>query len=326
MPIRLVLLSAAHVHAPSYAACAAAHPDAVLAGVWDDDFARGSEFSKQWSVPFFGSLEDALGSADAVVIASENTKHRDLALAAAKAGKHVLCEKPLATTVEDAEAMIQAAKEAGVNLMTAFPCPFSPAFHRLVSRLESGELGSIVSICATNQGSCPMGWFVDPAASGGGAIMDHTVHVADLFHRLLKAAPRQVHATASHNLRGLEVEDCGMLTLRYDSGVFCSLDSSWSVHSSFKTWGNVTMKVVCEKGLVEVDLFQQSLDYFHTGSKSHTVSGFGSNLDQLMVNEFLASITEKRPPKVTGEDGLAALKVALAAYDSVKKGEPCPLT
>lgn len=300
-------------------------PNADLVSVWDDDPARGQAFAAAHSVPFVAPLGEALAGADAVIIASENVRHRPLAVEAAQAGKHVLCEKPLATMVEDAEAMIQAAKDAGVNLMTAFPCPFSPAFHRLVARLQSGELGAIVAISATNQGSCPMGWFVDPEQSGGGAIMDHTVHVADLFHRLLAASPQSVHATANHNLRGLKVEDCGMLTLRYENGIFCSLDASWSVHSAFKTWGNVTLKVVCEKGLVEVDIFQQALDRYHPGGKSLSVAGFGSNLDALMVAEFVSSIIEERAPKVTGEDGLAALRVALAAYESVARGEPCPL-
>ena len=178
MALRIGILSAAHVHAPSYAHCINSNPRAELAGIWDDNIQRGERIASDHSAPFFGHLEDLFERVDAVAIASENIKHVELATKAAEQRKHILCEKPLATNADDAKQMIEAATAGGVTFMTALPCPFSPAFTKLQTRLSSGELGRIVAATTTNQGTCPFGWFVDEAASGGGALIDHTVHVA----------------------------------------------------------------------------------------------------------------------------------------------------
>jgi predicted dehydrogenase len=116
-----------------------------------------------------------------------------------------------------------------------------------------------------------------------------------------------------------------MLTIEYPSGVFASLDSSWSRPKSYKTWGDVTMKIVGEKGVIELDLFVQGLDLYSDASGAHGMLGYASNLDQAMVDEFLAAHTEKRKPKVTMQDGLAAADLALAAYESASTGQPVDL-
>jgi predicted dehydrogenase len=259
-----------------------------------------------------------LSIVDAVVIAGNNISHKEYALAAAEAGKHVLCEKPLATNSSDAQAMIDAANSAGVVLMTAFPCPFAPAFNRLVELARSGSMGKILAVCATNHGTCPMGWFVDSARSGGGAIMDHTVHVADLLNRLIGASPIVVSVQASSAMHNLSCEDIAMLTLDYGDGVFATLDASWSRIDGYKTWGDVTLKVVFEAGVIEVDLFRQGLDSYHNDGKSHQMVSYASNLDALMFAEFVSAIREKREPLTSGEDGLAAVKIVEQAYTSLQ--------
>ena len=322
MAVRLAILSAAHVHAPSYAACSKALPDAELTAVWDSDAARGERFAQNYETRFVANLNEALENCDAVVIASENVRHAELTEAAARAGKHVLCEKPLAVNAEQGEIMLRATREAGVTLMTAFPCPFSPAFRTARARVQNGDLGDLLAVCTTNRGSCPFGWFVEPEHSGGGAMIDHTVHVADLLRRVLGASPESVYAVTGHNMYGQAWDDTAMLALRYPKGVLATLDSSWSRPGSYKTWGDVTMGFVGSKGTLEIDLFAQSVEVYRDGAKTHTLAGYGSNLDLLMVGEFVAAIQEGRPPEVTGEDGWEAAKVALAGYASVDRREP----
>lgn len=320
--LRVGILSAAHVHTPSYADCLRRLDLAELVGVWDDDVGRGQAFAERHGCDFVGDRADLLSRCDAVVVTAENVRHRSLAVEACGMGKHVLCEKPLATTVADAQAMVDAARTAGVNLMTAFPCPFSPAFDKLQARVRNGDIGQVVAVCSTNRGSCPGGWFVQKELSGGGAMIDHTVHVADLLRRLLGCEPVRVQAQIGHNTYDQDWEDTAMLTLEYPNGVFATLDSSWSRPKSFKTWGDVTMNVVGEKGTIELDMFGPAIDRYHPGSKTHSVLGYGSNLDLAMVSEFVASVLENRLPKVTGEDGLAAVRVAEMAYASVGRMEP----
>ena len=207
-------------------------------------------------------------------------------------------------------------------MMTAFPCPFSPAFESAVAKVESGEIGKVLSVCATNHGKCPGGWFVEKEKSGGGALIDHVVHVSDLLRRLLKEEPSRVHAFTGNNMYGEEWEDTAMLTIDYPCGVFATIDSSWSRPTSYKTWGDVTMKIVGERGVIEVDLFVQSVDWYSNTSGAHSLVGYGSTVDQTMVDEFLRSVQANDAPKVTMQDGLAATKLAITGYESAESGQP----
>src|SRR5699024_9456389 len=137
----------------------------------------------------------------AIVVTSANAHHKDLVLEAARRGVHVLCEKPLATTVADAEEMVAACREAGVVLMTAFPVHFSPAVASLRSALADGALGELIGLTGTNNGKLPTArdWFTDVDLAGGGAMVDHTVHLAEILDSVL-GAPATVHATTNRIL------------------------------------------------------------------------------------------------------------------------------
>lgn len=320
MTLKVGLLVPAHVHAPSYVACCSQIADASIVGVWDHDEARGRKFAANFDVPYVSTQHELLDLCDAVVVTSENVRHKDLVMEALGQGKHVLCEKPLATSVADAEAMVSLAREKGLCLMTAFPCPYSPNWAKALDRVEKGEIGSVQAVCATNQGSCPHDWFVDVNESGGGAIMDHVVHVADLLHRLFGAAPAQVQAQKGHQMYEQSWEDSGIVTLQYESGAFATIDSSWCVPPGYRTWGNVTLNIVGEKGVIEVDLFKQEMHLHKTEGINHRMVGFGSNLDLLMVQEFVAAIREGREAKTSGADGLAATRIVEAAYASLSNG------
>lgn len=323
MPIRVGILSTAHMHVWGYVHGFKSNPEFEMVGIWDDDILRRNEFSSKTSIPTFDEIEKLLESVDAVVITSENVRHAELGMIAAQHKKHILCEKPLVTSVEDGESLLAEAKEVGVVLMTAFPCPYSPAFERLQQRLQSGDIGDIVAICSTNRGRCPFGWFVETDKSGGGAMIDHTVHVSDLLWRLIGQEPTFVQAQIGNNMYGQDWEDTAMLTLHYAGGMFATLDSSWSRPRSYKTWGDVTMNVVGTKGVLELNMFNQQFDLFQ--DKGHSVVGYGSDLDSALVAEFGKAINEGSEPRTTGADGLRASRIALAAYASVQALQPVSL-
>jgi predicted dehydrogenase len=217
--------------------------------------------------------------------------------------------------------MLSACENNDVKLATAFPCRFSPAFVQLKALVDSGKLGQIKAIRATNHGKCPFGWFVDPAKSGGGAIIDHTVHVADLLHVLLKSEVTEIYAESGNNMyHQSEWEDCGMLTLTYANGVIATLDTSWSrPNKSFPTWGDVTMEVVDTDGIISMDMFGQGFtNYSENDGGAHQI-GWGSNIDSLMIEEFLDLTEGKSAANLANHvDGAKAMRVTLAAYESIK--------
>lgn len=289
-----------------------------MAGIWDDDAARGKAFAEKHGLAFFEDAAALVSQSDAIVICSENMKHADHIELAAGPGKHILCEKPIAPTKEHAERIQKAVEAAGVTFMTAFPCPFSPTFKKMKASIGSGEIGKVLALSTTNRGTCPYGWFVEKDKSGGGAMIDHVVHVADLLRRLLGEDPESVFAQVGNNMNGQPWEDVAHLTIGFPSGIFATIDSSWSRPTGYKVWGDVTLKAVGEVGLIEADLFGQGLDLF---SPSHSFVGSGSNLDDLMAAEFVRAVTTNTAPLCTLEDGLKASRVAQAGYESVASGK-----
>lgn len=310
------------MHAFGYAHAATRRDDIDLVGVWDPEPDRGREFAEKTGVPWIESTDALLERSQAVVICSENALHAEMGERAARAGCHLLVEKPLVTNEADGERLLDTARQAGVKLMTAFPCRYSPAFDRLRTAVREGSFGRLVAVCSTNRGSCPFGWFTQPEKSGGGAMIDHVVHVADLLRSAFGQDPLRVYAKTGNGMYAREWEDVAMLTLEYADGLFVTLDSSWSRPKSYKTWGDVTMNAVFEEAVIELDLFAQSIDVFRNETMRHTLAGYGSDLDRLLVADFVRCILEDTPPPVTGEDGLAAAKVAFAGYRSAEVGEP----
>ena len=202
---------------------------------------------------------------DAVVICSPNTEHKQHAIAAAQAGKHILCEKPISVNVADDH---DRRARAGVVLQTAFPVRHVEPVRRLKAAVDQGKLGEIIAINTTNHGKMPPGWFLNPARAGGGAVMDHTVHVADIVRWILKTEFTQVYAEVDTLLHDVGIDDCGMLTMELASGAIMSLDPSTSRPDTFPTWGDVTMELIGTKGVASLDAFHQAGMLYVTGNPS----------------------------------------------------------
>lgn len=320
--LRVGLVSFAHVHAPGLASTLRALEQVEFSGIHDEDEKRGSAAASAHETPWHRTLDALLGSSDAVVIASTTADHRRYTEAAAKAGVHVLCEKPLAITTADAVAMIDACRTAGVQLGTAFPVRGSPAVMALRDAIAAGSLGRIRAVRATNPGQYPGQWFGDKRLAGGGAAMDHTVHAADAIRWLLGDEFARVHAELGSFIYGLDVEDCGVLTCDLSGGAFASIDCSWSRPQTFPTWGGVTLHVVAEKATVDIDVFRQALTHYDDKAGRTRLVGWGDDLNARLVADFVDAILATRPVPISGEDGLRALEVVIAAYRSSESGRP----
>ena len=327
--LRVGLLSFAHTHAASYARYLTRAPGVEVVGtdvgVPDPGTLRGQAFADQFGVRYVPEVAALLSERpDAVVVAAENADHRHLVEQAVAAGAHVLCEKPLATADADADAMVQAARSAGVLLMTAYPVRFSPEFTELVARVRSGQLGQLISVHGTNNGKMPLAersWFTDPARSGGGALVDHVVHLADLLDELLGEPAAEVHAVTNRILRadaGRDVETGAAVNIRYPSGVIAQIDSSWSQPESAPTWGGLTLEVHGTAGSMRIDPFNAHVAGY--GSEGALWEPFGADLDAAMIGEFLAAVRTGRTPQPDGETGARTLAIVTAAQASAATG------
>ncbi len=339
--LRLGILSFAHLHAEAYLQNLQAVPDVQVIGIADENIERGKHFATLGKVPFFESYQTLLAEKlDGVIICSENSRHLPLVKIAAEAGAHILCEKPLATTLDDARAIVDICKKAGVSLMTAFPMRFSAPALEVKKLLTSGGLGQVYGVNSTNQGALPEAhqsenlpflkrdWFVDKALAGGGAVADHVVHLADLLRWYLKSDVVEVFATTNQIMHAgkVQVETAGLVMLTFANGTFASIDCSWTKPAYYPTWGGLKLELVAEKGLVTMDAFKQTSTIYSQKVGRPLWSYWGSDSNQGMVNEFIAAIREKRAPAITGEDGLRAVEIVIAAYQSGQSGQPVKLS
>jgi predicted dehydrogenase len=324
--LRVGIASFAHVHAPAYATVLQEIPGAMLAGIWDDTPERGQRAAAAYNTPLYPDLEQLLAAVDTVIVTAENSRHKPIVLAAAAAGIPVLCEKPLATTLDDARAMVDACESAGVALGTAFPVRYSAAVQSLRAAVQRGLLGETLLIRATNRGTYPGGWFGDPALAGGGAIMDHTVHVADLLRWIWQREFTQVYAEAATRHHDIAVDDCGLLLITLEGGLSASLDPSWSrPANAFPTWGDVTMEITGTRGAASLDVFAQHIEFFGNARGRTEWRNWSDNLDRLLLEDWLHAIRADAPPPISGYDGLRAVELALAAYRSAQMQLPVAL-
>lgn len=323
--VRVGFLSLAHMHAYSYGRALNSLPNAKLVGVYDPDPKRGQEGATTMNTEFFADATELLNQVDAVIVCSENSRHREFTELAAAHGCHVLCEKPIATTVEDAEAMIAACEKANVKLQIAYPVRFSIPVQQVKEMLDRGAIGDILAVRGTNHGQMPGGWFVDPKLSGGGAVMDHTVHVVDLLRWFFAKEFISVYAEADNLLYDVPIDDCGMLSLEMEDGIYVTQDPSWSRPKTFPTWGNVTLEIIGTDGIIDLDAFAQNFLVYDDKKNKVSERSFAADMDLGLIKDFLDMIEDDRQPSITGFDGLQSLKVALGAYESAKLNKPITL-
>ena len=167
---------------------------------------------------YFEHAESLFGEVDAVVVCSENKNHARDVIPALRGGVHVLCEKPISTTVDDAVAMVEASESSESQLSIAFPVRYLPSIVRARQVVRGGSLGRVLAVNGANRGTIPGGWFLDPEIAGGGALMDHTVHVADLLRWMLDVEVKSVYAEVGTLFGAGKTDDAAILTLELEGG------------------------------------------------------------------------------------------------------------
>jgi predicted dehydrogenase len=321
MTTRLAIISFEHVHAPQYLECLKRLPDVEIVAVVEPDPRRLASCAELLAgvavlTDYQGLLSDNI--LDGVVLCSANARHKPMAVDFARAGIPILCEKPIATTSADAREMLAICQAHDVSLGICFPARLSEAVRQAKRLIQRGDLGKVLAVKATNHGTMPGDWFVDPQLSGGGAIMDHTVHVVDALRWIFDAEVTRVFAHAATRLHSIPVEDVGLLTLEMSNEAFVTLDTSWSrPNRSFPVWGDVTMDLIGSHGVLSLDLFPWTLNHFSEAAGRHLVEARDGDLNFRLLENFVLSLQGKAKVAAGGVDGLRALEVVEAAYKSI---------
>jgi predicted dehydrogenase len=329
------LLSVAHYHGHFWAEAFRESAQAEFVGIWDDDRPRGEAAAARHGVGFWPDLDAMLDACDAVGITAETVQHAPLVEAAARRGRHVLCEKPLAGTAADCDRIARAVADSGIVFMQSFPKRFDPVNHELRRLVQSGALGRLVLVRVRHghfYGLDPafrQSWYVDPARGGGGALLDEGVHAAD-FLRWLLGEPESVTATVSGAALGLPGEDTAVAVFRFPQGVLGEIATGVvfvAGDNSVEVYGIEGMAVLSGADLASRDLTEGGfLKTYRVGeprrwSVSPLVPGFTSGrLHHQSALSFLAALRSGTPPPVTLEDGRRAVELILAAYRSAETG------
>ena len=153
--------------------------------------------------------------------------------------------------------------------------------------------------------------------------MDHTVHLVDIMRWFTNSEVESIYARSNKifHAEEVDVETGALEMLSFESGVFGTIDASWSRPPYWPTWGGLTIEMVTQRGAVIVDAFRQNLVVYSADSQRSNWTYWGSDMNQAMIRDFATAIRENRPPRVTGLDGLRAVEVTLAAYESSRTGE-----
>lgn len=260
---------------------------------------------------------------DAVYIALPNSMHAEYTIRAAKAGKHVLCEKPMATSVEDARAMIRACKSANRKLMIAYRCQYDPVHLRAVELIRQGRIGSIESIeSAFGFPIAPNEWRLDRKLSGGGPLVDVGIYCLNASRYLTGEEPTEVKAISSvvdHDRRFTQVEETLSWTMKFPDGALASCAT---------TYGSAMLgyfRVRGARGTITVD---PAFNY----DKLHLLAQFDEGKseelapDEADPTEFLREadhmadcIRQNKEPKTPGQEGLRDMELIAQIYGSCEK-------
>lgn len=314
-----------------------ANPNSSIVAVFDPNESRLHEVAEKYGAQAFSDYRKMLKEADldAVVVCGPNKYHAKQTIDALKSGRHVLCEKPMATTRADAKKMIAAAKSAKKYLMIGHNQRLVPLHIKAKELLHTGKLGKVLTFrtCFAHPG--PDGWsldgakswFFDPVEAVLGATGDLGVHKADLMRWLLEDEFTEVGGvvTTLHKRRSgklIDLDDNAYLTLKTKKGAVGTLIASWTNYG--RAEGNYTV-VYCENGVIEIGNhpdFGVVIRYANGSTEMHNVGRMASNTSQTasgVIDTFTDCILSGKAPEISGEEGYAALNVILTAMEASKR-------
>ncbi|MFC3883991.1 Gfo/Idh/MocA family protein [Bacillus songklensis] len=318
---------AQHRHLPEYAL----HQDAELVAVCDIVEERAKEVAEKYGVKPYTSYEELLqsGEVEAVSVCTPNYLHAPISIAALNEGIHVLCEKPMATSKEEAEAMIEAAEKSGKKLMIAHNQRFVKSHQKARQLIKNGEIGKIYSFRTAFGHPGPEswsvegkeGWFFKKEQAFIGAMGDLGVHKTDLLRYVLGEEITEVGAFVETSAKDFaDVDDNAVCVLKTESGIIGTLAASWSYVGKED---NSTV-IYGEKAILRLEedpTYSLVVQYANGEVVNYQLGKIQSNEEggqknSYVIENFVDCVLNDREPLITGEEGMKSLAVILAALKS----------
>ncbi len=305
----------------AYVQAIGACPQIDLVAVMDVRPEAAQSAAEAESCGAFHDLEAMIseGGLEGAIICAPPVEHRAIACRLLEAGIHVLCEKPFATTADDAAAMVATAQGAERVLMMASKFRYVEDLIRAKAMITSGLLGEIQfyenKFCA--KVNMRGRWNADPKIAGGGVLIDNGTHSVDIARYLLGPVTR-IHAQEGKRVMGLDVDETAWLSFNTASGVMGSVCLSWSLNSD----GNDYIKLIGTDGALRIG-WQES-QFQHNGHPEWVSFGVGFNKVEAFkkqVTNFVGTVRGSAEPIITSDDGLASVQVIEAAYRSMREGQ-----
>lgn len=338
MTLRLGLLGLHnHYHAFPIAQYVQQGIDGVeLVAVHDERRSYAEDFARQFGIARVAASRDELlaNDIDAVVVMSHTAAHREDVLACARAGKHVLIDKPIALTVAEAREMVDQADRAGIVFMLAYHVRFLPVYQKAKALIDEGVIGRPLTMKMSIR--CPLryvtdtptsttpGWYVDRALAGGGGFLDHAVHYSDAMRYLLGSeGVRVIGKVAKLTDHDIALDDYGVCVVTTDKGQIVTLESTWHAADWYSPMASPEECLIVGTG--------GEIHVHHQKSPQLEVSGRGiagrqyfdwQGDDRQMIAyrnivvDFARAIGDRTAPGASGHDGLKALAIIEAAYRS----------
>lgn len=341
-PIGIGIVSFAHAHAQAYCRRMSEYDDVNLIACWDDDETRGKTAAQEYDMTYLSEVETLLNHPEiqGLIITCETNRHAEMVIAAAEAGKHILCQKPMALTMADCDRMQQVVDAAGVKFMMAHQMRRDPSNIKIKEILASGVLGqislfrrrhSIPVLLNENFVNGPTRWHFDPEKNMG-MFMDDASHATDLIHWML-GKPISVMAEIQNTVTDFSPDDTGVAIYRFANNAMAIL-----VNSSVTLAGENTTEIYGDQGV----LIQNHDD---APSTNNPLPPGATNL-KLWTKEqpewvdlgipipenhgeriagvpraFVDCLKNDTEPDVTTADGRVAVEMVLGAYRSAEQGE-----
>lgn len=312
-------------------------PNTMLAAVCDTNPERLKEYTATHRVRGYLSLEEMLekeSGLDAISICTPSGLHAPLAVQAAQAKKHIVVEKPIALTLEDADRIIQACEDNGVKLAVVHPNRFRPAVMKLKKLKDQGLFGKLSHVNATvrwnrNQAYYDQAPWRGTKALDGGVLMNQAIHNLDLMY-WLTGPVEEVQAYNATRLRDIEAEDVSVAVLKFKDGTLGIIEAAATIYpknyeESLSIFGETGTAVISGRTANRIKhLIFEGVPEEETARIIEQVEQdpFGTPGHQHIIADMVDAIREDREPLVTGQDGRNALQLVLTVYEAAEKHAP----
>ena len=348
--IGLGVISFAHGHSQAYCQRMLTYDDVKLVACWDDNLERGQQAAERYGMKFNAHIEDLLHNPaiQGVIITTETSRHAEMTLEAASAGKHILCQKPMALSLQDCDRMIGAVRKAGVKFMMAYQMRHDPSNKKIKELVENGILGKISLL--RRRHCIPVlfnpdfydnpltHWHVDPEKNMG-MWMDDASHATDFIHWIM-GKPVSVMAEVQNTVTNVTDEDTGVAIYRYASGAMVELTNSsvtWAAENTTEVYGDQGVLIQNHDDVPSTNPLPPNpiaLKLWTRANPTWTDLGIPippGHGERIMgvPRPFIDCLKTDLEPWVTAEDGRVSVEMVLGAYQSTREGRrvnfPLPL-